>query len=161
MRYLLGVCLCLACMGVVAQQSSECNDLLTTIEKELSSTRAELVKALDSVNRSSATDLEKQALIESSKKSIERLEQKVAESDQITNSLKTWYQDRIRNLKELVSQLQERLKESIGLETGLEPIEKESTEAIQAAEWGLSFWRAVAISEVAIVVALTLYMVLK
>jgi len=128
----------------------------------MKSIRLDLLKALDSVDKSLTIQSEMQNIIKNSQESLERLEEKISASEKITNCLKSSYQDRIRNLKALVTQLEERLKESIELETSLDDTEKVAVTTLEAQEAGLRFWRMAAISQAVIIVIMVGgYLILK
>lgn len=155
MRYLLGVFLCLVCLGAVAQQSSESSETLTTIESEAKAIQQDLKQALLLLSKSLVTQSEMQIVIENSKQRINHLEQ-------ITQDLEASYQKRIAGLKLLVSQLEARLEEQKGLNDSLASLESKSIKTLKAQEMGLRYWRMVAIIEVVIIVGgISAYLILK
>ena len=141
MRFLVGCFLLLVCSVGLAQESANYNDSMMSIEQEVKLMQQDLRKALILANKSSARPKEMQLVIESSKKSIERLEQKIADSDQITSNLKASYQQRIRMLKELVRQLEQRLAEANELNASFENIETESMKTVKAQQATIALQR--------------------
>jgi len=133
MRYSVFCFLFLACCLFAVLANESCSELLTSIEHEAKLLQQDLERALTSQKALSQDLSEMRSVYESSRQAIERLEQRLSDSERITAALRSSYQERIRDLKSLAERLRQRLSEAEELNASLADIEERTMREIEAA----------------------------
>jgi len=132
MRFFVGCFLLLVCSVGLAQESTSCNDSMTIIEQEAKLIQQDLRRALKRFDENSLKQKEAESIIENSQRTINKLQNTLDNSKQIIGDLKSFYQQRIAGLKDLVMQLEQRLTEQNELDGSFENIETESMKTVKA-----------------------------